>query len=296
MKPAAFKYLVPDSLASAIEIMGQHGDEAKLLAGGQSLLSAMNFRLIQPTLLVDLNELHELDFIEPTEDGGLRLGAMTRQRVIERDMMVAERAPLLHETMPFVAHSQIRNRGTIGGSLVHADPAAELPVIMVALNSRFLVQSTVGKRWINADNCFQGIFTTVLNPEDILLEIRIPSISPRTGYAFLEFARRQGDYALSGVAVVLGLDEDGACSDVRLVYLNAGDIPIVAGKAASVLIGEKPTNELFAAAAHIAAKQVIMPTGNIHATVDYLRHLAEVLTIRALSTALTRADKDFHWG
>jgi carbon-monoxide dehydrogenase medium subunit len=294
MKPAAFKYLVPNSLASAIEIMGQHGDEGKLLAGGQSLIPAMNFRLIQPTLLVDINDLEELDFIEPTKDGGLRIGAMTRQQAIERNMIVAERAPLLYETMPFVAHTQIRNRGTIGGSLVHADPAAELPVIMVALNSRFLVQSTNGKRWINADNCFQGIFTTVLTPEDILLEIRIPSISPRSGYAFLEFARRQGDYALSGVAVVLSLDVDGTFSEVRLVYLNAGDVPILASQAASVLVGEKPTNELFAEAAHIAAEQEIMPTGNIHATVDYLRHIAEVLTVRALSTALARINKDFH--
>jgi CO/xanthine dehydrogenase FAD-binding subunit len=292
MKPAAFKYLVPDSLASAIEIMGQHGDEGKLLAGGQSLIPAMNFRLIQPTLLVDLNELDELDFIEPSKDGGLRIGAMTRQRAIERDMIVAKRAPLLYETMPFIAHSQIRNRGTIGGSLVHADPAAELPVIMVALNSRFLVQSTNGKRWINAENCFQGIFTTVLNPEDILLEIRIPSISPRSGYAFLEFARRKGDYALSGVAVILSLDVDGTCSDVRLVYLNAGDVPILANRAARIIIGEKPTNELFVEAAHIAAEQEIMPTGNIHATVGYLRHIAEVLTVQALNTALTRINRD----
>ena len=162
MKPAPFEYLAPDSLSSALEIMAEHGDDAKLLAGGQSIIPAMNFRLVQPTLLVDLNRLTDLDYIKAGVNGGLRIGALTRLRQLERDPLVASRAPLIYESMHYIAHPQIRNRGTIGGSLVHADPAAELPVFMVALGGRFLVRNNSGERWISTDDCFIGIFTTAL--------------------------------------------------------------------------------------------------------------------------------------
>jgi carbon-monoxide dehydrogenase medium subunit len=287
MKPAPFEYVAPDSIAQAAAILAENGDDAKIIAGGQSLVPAMNFRLVQPTLLVDINRLTDLDYIR--QDGsGLRIGALTRQRTIEKHPLIQEQSPLLYETMPHIAHWQIRNRGTIGGSLVHADPAAELPVIMVALKARFRLHSTTGDRWVTASDCFEGLFTTALSPTEMLVEIEIPALAARTGCCFVEFARRKGDFALLGVAAVLTLDENGICREARLVYLNAGEIPISAVQAASLLIGEKPTDELFEAASDKAASSEINPSGDIHASEPYLRHLGRVLTRRALNNALTR--------
>ena len=288
MKPAPFEYLAPDSLSAVFEIMSENGDDAKLLAGGQSLIPAMNFRLVQPMLLVDLNKVSELDYVRSNENGELRIGAMTRQCRLETDPVIAMQAPLVTETMPHVAHMQIRNRGTIGGSLVHADPAAELPVIMVALDGRLLVRSKSGDRWISASSFFQGLFMTDIKPEEVLVEIAIPPMAPRTGWSFVEFARRKGDYALLGVAAVIILDDSGQCIQARLVYLNAGDAPIVAQKAADILLNEKPSPALYREAAEVA-DAAIEPTANIHASVLYLRHLSRVLTVRALDQAARRA-------
>ncbi|MFZ0546336.1 MAG: xanthine dehydrogenase family protein subunit M [Candidatus Promineifilaceae bacterium] len=288
MKPAPFDYTAPGSVAEASAVLAQNGDEAKILAGGQSLVPAMNFRLVQPTLLVDINRLTELDYIR-SEANSLKIGGLTRQRTIEKDVRVGEQAPLLHETMPYIAHWQIRNRGTIGGSLAHADPAAELPVIMVALNARFRLHSTDGDRWVNAADFFEGLFTTSLLPTELLVEVEIPFMIPRTGWSFIEFSRRKGDFALLGVAALLTLDESGLCRDARLVYLNAGEIPISAVQAASMLVGEKPSADLFEAAAEKAAVSEIHPSGDIHASEPYLRHLGRVLTRRALNMALERA-------
>jgi CO/xanthine dehydrogenase FAD-binding subunit len=288
MKPAPFEYLAPDSLSAVVEIMSENGEDAKLLAGGQSLIPAMNFRLVQPMLMVDLNKVSELDYIRTDENGELHIGAMTRQRTLEMDPVIAHQAPLIAETMPHVAHLQIRNRGTIGGSLVHDDPAAELPVILVALDGRMLVRSQSGDRWVNAMRFFQGLFTTDVKPEEVLVEIAIPPMAPNTGWSFLEFARRKGDYALLGVAALMTLDSNGHCIQSRLVYLNAGDTPCLAQEAAEVLLNEKPSSTLYKEAAELA-DAAIQPTGNIHASVLYLRHLSRVLTIRALEQATTRA-------
>jgi carbon-monoxide dehydrogenase medium subunit len=288
MKPAPFEYLAPDSLSAIVEIMSENGEDAKLLAGGQSLIPAMNFRLVQPMLLVDLNKVSELDYIRLEENGELHIGAMTRQRTLEMDPVIAQHAPLIAETMPHVAHSQIRNRGTIGGSIVHADPAAELPVIVVALEGRMLARSQSGDRWISAIRCFQGLFTTDFKPEEVLVEIVIPPMAPNTGWSFVEFARRRGDYALLGVSALVTLDSEGKCVQSRLVYLNAGDTPCLAQEAADVLLNEIPTTSLYQEAAE-AADSAIQPTGNIHASVPYLRHLSRVLTVRALDRAVTRA-------
>jgi CO/xanthine dehydrogenase FAD-binding subunit len=274
MKPAPFEYLAPDSLSAVVEIMSENGEDAKLLAGGQSLIPAMNFRLVQPMLMVDLNKVSELDYIRTDENGELHIGAMTRQRTLEMDPVIAHQAPLIAETMPHVAHLQIRNRGKIGGSLVHDDPAAELPVILVALDGRMLF--------------FQGLFTTDVKPEEVLVEIAIPPMAPNTGWSFLEFARRKGDYALLGVAALMTLDSNGHCIQSRLVYLNAGDTPCLAQEAADVLLNEEPSFALYQEAAELA-DAAIQPTGNIHASVPYLRHLSRVLTVRALEQAATRA-------
>jgi carbon-monoxide dehydrogenase medium subunit len=289
MKPAPFDYAAPASLEAALALKAEHGDEAKFLAGGQSLVPAMNFRLVQMALLVDLNPLAELDYVRLDPAGGLRLGALARQRRLERDSLVAQHAPLLHEAMPYVAHPQIRSRGTLGGSLAHADPAAELPVVVLALDARLRALSAHGERWIAAAEFFQGLFTTALAPDEMLVEVALPPLPARTGTAFLEFARRQGDYALLGVAAVVTLDDAGRCQQARLVYLNAGDGPVEARQAAELLRGQAPSPEVFAAAADQAAEHEINPAGNVHATPAYQRHLARVLTRRSLASAFERA-------
>jgi carbon-monoxide dehydrogenase medium subunit len=176
MKPAPFEYVAHDSLPAVLRDLSEHGDDAKLLAGGQSLVPAMNFRLVQPSLLVDINLLNELAYVQPSGDGSLRIGALTRHRALENSAVVAERAPLMQEAMPHIAHLQIRTRGTIGGSLAHADPAAELPVILVALNGRLVIQNESGRREVDASDFFQGLFTTALQPEDMLVEVIIPRL------------------------------------------------------------------------------------------------------------------------
>jgi aerobic carbon-monoxide dehydrogenase medium subunit len=288
MKPAPFEYLAPDSLDAALDLLARSGGEAKLLAGGQSLIPVMNFRLAQPSLLVDLNRLRELDYIRE-DAGGLRIGAMTRQRRLERDPLVPRLAPLLREAVPFIAHPQIRNRGTVGGSLAHADPAAELPAVAVALDARFRLQRAGGERWVEAREFFAGLFTTVLEPDEMLVEVALPPPVPRTGWAFLEVARRHGDYAQVGIAAGVALDEAGRCREARLVYLSVGDGPVEAREAARMLVGAIPSEEAVAAAAEKAALDEMDPLGDIHASADFKRHLARVLTGRALRRAIARA-------
>lgn len=288
MKPAPFEYLAPDSLDAALDILARQGGDAKLLAGGQSLIPVMNFRLAQPSLLVDLNRLGELDYVRP-DGGGLRIGAMTRQRTLERDPRVAGLAPLLSEAVPFIAHPQIRNRGTVGGSLAHADPASELPAVAVALRARFRLQRAGGERWVEARDFFAGLFTTVLEPDEMLVEVALPASPARSGWAFLEVARRHGDYAQVGIAAGVSLDETGRCREARLVYLSVGDGPVEAREAARLLEGSPPSEEAIVAAADKAARDEMDPTGDIHASADFKRHLARVLTGRALRRAFARA-------
>lgn len=288
MKPAPFEYHAPTSLEQALELKHQHGDDAKPLAGGQSLVPAMNFRAAQPSMLVDLNRISELSYIR--EEGHvIRIGAMTRERHLEFDSSIQKRMPLLHEATPFIAHPQIRNRGTLGGSLVNADPAAELPVLMVALNARLKAQNKSGERWVDAKDFFVGMFTTALEPDEILVEIEIPFMPSRTGWSFMEVAPRAGDYALMGVAAQVTLDEAGKCRSAKLVYLNAGEGPVDAVEAAKSLEGEALTDELIESAAALASGQEINPYGNVHTSPDFQRHLANVLTRKTLKQALQRA-------
>lgn len=289
MKPAPFEYFVPDSLEQALELLREHGDEAKILAGGQSLVPAMNFRIHQPEVLIDLNRVPEMSYIREDENV-IRVGAMTRERHLEFDDLIARRTPLLHETVPFIAHPQIRNRGTLGGSLVNADPAAELPVLMLALNARLKARNTAGERWIEAQDFFVGMFTTALEADEILVEIDLPVMPPHTGWSFMEVAPRAGDYALMGIAALVTLDEGGKCRDAKLVYLNAGDGPVVAGDSANSLKGERITERLIESAAQFASESEITPFGNVHASPEFQRHLATVLTKKALKRALERAE------
>jgi len=229
MKPASFTYLAPTSLAEALAALAEHGWDAKLLAGGQSLVPVLNFRLAQPAVLIDLNRVPELTFIRE-EGGALRLGAMVRQRRLEEEPRVRRLAPLLAEVAPWIAHPQIRNRGTVGGSLAHGDPAAELPAVAVHLGARFRLVSTGGERWVDARDFYLGLFATELAPEEILADIEFPASPPGTGHAFLEVARRHGDYAQVGVAASVALGPDGRCREARLTCLSVGDIPMRAEK------------------------------------------------------------------
>lgn len=294
MKPAPFAYHAPESLEEALALLAEHGFDAKPLAGGQSLVPAMNFRLARPAVLVDLRRVPGLDRIEVAEPaegtaGGLRIGAMTRQRAAERSPLVAARAPLMAEALPFVAHPQIRNRGTIGGSLAHADPAAELPAVAVALEARFEAAGPGGgRRTIAAGDFFTGLMATALEPDELLVGVEIPPPLARTGWAFTEMARRHGDYALVGVAAGVTLGGDGRCERARIVLLSAGERPVVAAAAESALAGEAPSAAAARAAGEAAAAE-IDPPGDIHASADYRRRLAAVLVRRAVETAFERA-------
>jgi CO/xanthine dehydrogenase FAD-binding subunit len=288
MKPAPFEYYVPDSVDQALELLQTFGDTAKILAGGQSLVPAMNFRVAQPSVLIDLNRLKSLDYVR--EDGKyLRIGAMTRERTLEYEPLISTRFPLLAEATPHIAHPQIRNRGTLGGSLANADPAAELPVIMLALQARMKVCSTNKERWVDAQSFFSGMFTTDIAPDEILTEIELSNLPARTGWSFLEVAPRAGDYATIGVAALVTVAEDGKCRDAKLVYLNAGDGPLEAKEAAGLLVGQSIDNDLAGSVAVLAAEKEINPFGNIHASPEFQRHLAKVLTKKALLQSVQRA-------
>jgi len=291
VKPASFTYHRPRTLVEALTLLAGHED-AKPLAGGQSLIPAMNFRLAAPAALVDLNDIAELGGIAPLPNGGLRLGAMTRHSAIERSPVVAAHAPLLTETMPFVAHPQIRNRGTIGGSLAHADPAAELPAVVLALGATLLLRSASGERAVPAEQFFLGLFSTALEPGELLSGIELPAALPRTGWAFEEMARRHGDYALVGVAVLLSLDAADRIARIRIALLSVGEGPVLPQRAMASLAGQAATEDAFRAAAELAASAEIEPPSDIHASPAYRRQLARVLTRRALVRAANRARSD----
>ena len=288
MKPAPFEYYAPDSLEQALDLMQQGAGEAKILAGGQSLVPAMNFRVVQPSLLIDLNRVTELSYIRK-EGEVIRVGSMARERHLEFDSLIAQHIPLLHEAVPFIAHPQIRNRGTIGGSIVHSDPAAELPVLMHALSARLKARNASSERWIDVQDFFVGMFTTALEPDEILIEIELPFSPLRTGWSFMEVAPRAGDYAMMGVAVLVTLDENGKCQQAKLVYLNAGEGPVEATEAAGSLTGQAIDEQLIQSAAVHASEKEIDPFGNIHASAEFQRHLAKVLTQKALQQATQRA-------
>jgi CO/xanthine dehydrogenase FAD-binding subunit len=288
MKPAPFEYAAPDHLEEALKLLAEHGYSAKALAGGQSLIPMMNFRLAQPEFLVDLNRIPDLSFIETDGNGSLRIGAMTRHQLIENSQLVAEHAPLIHEAMPKIAMPQVRSRGTFGGSIAHADPAAELTAICVTLDGSFKAKSLNDERWIPAADFFLGMFTSALEPEELLVEIKVPVVGPRTGWAIEEITRRSHDFALVGVTCKVTLDGSGSCEDARLVFFSVGDGPVETPNAGSLLVGQAPSQELVKQAAKVASEE-IDPGGDIHASAVFRRHLAQELSTRALTRAFQRA-------
>jgi len=287
MKPAPFTYIAASSLDQALSLKAEYGDEARFLAGGQSLIPAMNFRLARPAVLIDLNGLAELAGIDRSEGETIRVGAMTRYRALERDAGFLQACPLFADALPHIAHPQIRNRGTIGGNLSHADPASELPAVATAMRARMKIKSSKGERELDASEFFASLLTTSLEAEEMLAEIAFPAPRPRSGSCFMEVARRRGDFALAGVAAIVALDEQGQCTEVRLALCGVGETPVDASDAAASLIGQRCTE---AAIETVVADvgNAIDPPGNVHASADYQRHIAGVLTRRALATAHQR--------
>ena len=290
MKPAPFRYVAARSLAQALELKAEYGDEARFLAGGQSLVPTMNFRLTQPAMLIDINPLQEFAGVRKNGADRLRIGALTRYRSLERDPATAADLPLIHEALPHIAHPQIRNRGTIGGNLAHADPASEMPAIVLALGGRLRAQSVRGERWIEAADFFVGALTTALAHDEMLVEVELPIAPPRSGSCFMELARRRGDFAIIGVACTLRFDTEGRCSEARIGLCNAGDTPVVVAAAGDSLVGERVEQRQIDEAAAIVRRS-IEPGGNVHASSEYQRHIAGVLTARALARANERAGR-----
>ncbi len=288
MKPAHFRYVAARSIEEALQLKAEYGDEARFLAGGQSLVPTMNFRLTQPAMLIDINPLAELAGVKIDAAERVRIGALTRYRNLERDPATERNLPLIHEALPHIAHPQIRNRGTIGGNLAHADPASEMPAIVVALAGRLRAQSMKGERWIAASDFFVGALSTALEPDEMLTEVELPVAPLRSGACFMEVSRRRGDFAIIGVACTLRLDEQGRCAEARIGLCNAGDGPVFATDASEFLVGRKIGATEIEEAAELV-QNAIDPGGSIHASKEFQRHIAGVLTARVLATANERA-------
>ena len=258
-----------------------------MLAGGQSLVPLLNFRLVRPAYLVDLNEIPGLAYIRQ-DDGRVAIGALTRQRAVEHSALIRERVPLMADAMPQIGHVQIRNRGTIGGSLAHADPAAELPAVVAALEGELVVRSARGERVLRPEEFFVAYLTTAIEPTELVVEVRLPVTPERTGTAFLEVSRRHGDFALVGVAASVTLDGSGVCTRCAIALTGVGPTPVVARAAAQQLVGAKPTPEALEDIGRRAASS-LQPDGDLHASSQYRKHVAGVLTRRALARAVERA-------
>jgi CO/xanthine dehydrogenase FAD-binding subunit len=286
MKPAPFDYVLATSLDHALRLKAEHGDEARFLAGGQSLIPAMNFRLARPAMLIDINHVPEIASVERS-DRDIRLGAMTRYRTLERDGDFLKACPLFADALPHIAHIQIRNRGTVGGNLSHADPASELPAIAVAMDARMRIKSARGERELGAADFFVGLLTTDIQSDEMLVEIAFQKPPPRSGSCFMELARRRGDFALAGVAAIVSLDDDDRVASVRLALCGVGETPVDASAAAGSLIGQACTEKAIETVAADVQK-TIAPAGNVHASPDYQRHIAGVLTRRAIAAAHER--------
>jgi carbon-monoxide dehydrogenase medium subunit len=287
MIPAAFEYSAPRTLAEAVELLQAHGDEAKILAGGQSLIPLMKFRLATPGYLIDINRVPDLEFIEES-NGYLRIGALTREVDLETSELVASRYPILVETTRVIADPLVRNLATVGGNLAHGDPANDHPATMLALRAQVVATGPQGERLIPIDDFFVDLFTTALAPDEILTEIRVPVPAPRSGGAYLKLERKVGDFAIAGVASHVVLDENGVCQEVGIGLTNVGPIPLRAARAEDVLRGEQPTEEAIQEAAELAA-QDSQPTSDLRGPEEYKRAMVRVLTKRALRQALQRA-------
>jgi carbon-monoxide dehydrogenase medium subunit len=287
VKPPSFEYIAPRSVDEAVASLAEHGSAAKVLAGGQSLVPLMNMRLADPAVLVDINEVAGLSGLT-TWDGGVAIGALVRQSAVEHAATVRELTPLLAEAVQLMGHPAIRHRGTVGGSLAHADPAAELPAAMLALQAQVICRGPQAIRSISAEEFFTGYLTTALAVDELVTEIRVPGIPPGTGSAFLEMARRSGDFAICGAAALVTLNTSGRVDSVRIALCGVGSGPVRARTVERALVGELPTRPVVAAAAQHVVDE-IDPPSDIHGSAAYRRKLAVVMTRRAVELAAQRA-------
>lgn len=292
MKPAPFDYRAPDTVDEVLDLLAEHGDDAKLLAGGQSLGPMLNMRVVSPAVIIDLNRVRELARRGESRGDGFAIGALVRQAELEDDHAFSTAQPLAAAALPFIAHRPIRNRGTVAGSLVHADPAAEWGGIVLALDARLTIERAGAKsREVEAEDFFTGILETAVEPEELIVEIRLPPWPDGARWGFVEFARRGGDFALAGVACRFEVDGAGRCRSSRIGLIGVGDTAIRARRAESVLDGERPGTELFAEAA-AAVRDEVDPLDDGHASASYRRHLAGVLVEDTLVDAWRRDADD----
>jgi CO/xanthine dehydrogenase FAD-binding subunit len=289
MKPASFEYFAPATLDETLELLHEYGDEAKILAGGQSLMPLMNLRLARPKIIVDINRLTGLDQIVTTGEGGHAIGALTRLRTVERSALVREQNPLLASTMPLIGHFQIRNRGTVGGSLVHADPAAELPALAVLLGCEFSMARKGGVRVVPAEDFFLGYMATSIEPGELLTEIRFPKWRAGAAWAIDEISRRKGDFALVGVALQAELDDEANIKDVAIVMFGVGGKPQRIENADPILKGRRLSPGILRALGQAVAEE-LEPDSDIHASAEYRKEVGGVLARRALESALARSE------
>ena len=289
MKPAPFEYYAARSVAEAVELLARHGGEARVLAGGQSLVPMMNLRAARPAVLVDINRIPGLGGWR-VEGARLATGALLRQRVLQHDTSLGQAAPLLAEAVGHIGHVPTRNRGTVGGSMAHADPSAELPVCAQVLDARMQARSKRGLREIEASDFFQGVFSTALAEDELLESITFAIPVAASGHAFAEATRRHGDFAMVVAAARLSLDADGRVSEARIALGGVGPMPARAREAEDVLRGQSPRADLWRAAGAEAARH-IEPGSDIHATARYRRDVASVLVSRVLAKAAERAGK-----
>jgi len=286
----SFSYYRPSSVAEAVRLLGQYGSAAKVLAGGQSLMPLINMRLARPAVVVDINWLGELSYIRQEEESGtLAIGALTRHAAVGQSSAVRRSAPLLAAATELIGYPSIRSRATFGGSMAHADPAAEYPTVAVALGAEMVARGPRGERRIPARAFFAGPLTTALADDELLVEVRIPTQerTPNTGWAYEELATRPGDYATVGVVALLEVDPEGRCGDVTLAYTALGPTPIVATQAGNVLRGQPATAQLFDLAGGMAAEEV-RPDDDALYSAAYKREMTRVYTRRALEAALAR--------
>lgn len=290
MKPIKFDYYSPASAPEALDKLAELGYDGKVLAGGQSLIAAMNFRMARPAALVDLNNVPELAYIKPAADGSVAIGTMTRVSKVEHDPEVAKRFPLIAEVAKYIAHPQIRRRGTFGGAIAHADPAGQLPSIAVVMDANILIRGKGKERWVKAPELIIGPFMTVIEPDEMLSEVVLPANPPHTGSNYSQVSRQSGGYAQAAVASVVTLDGENV-KNVRLVLMSVGEVPILSQKAVELMVGQKPTAEVLKAVAEAAASSEIDPATDLHATADYRRSLIRVLVTRSLAESIARAKK-----
>jgi CO/xanthine dehydrogenase FAD-binding subunit len=292
LKPSKFTYHAPQTIDEAISLLSQNDGSARVLAGGQSLIPIMNFRLAAPAALVDLGKIANLAYIR--EDGGrIRIGAMTRQRSIEFSPLIREKLPLLHEAIGWVGHLPTRSRGTVGGSIAHADPSTEIPMVLQALEGEVSARGSNGERTIKAEDLFVGQLTTALESNEILTEIRFPVMPADAGYAFEEFARRHGDFAIVAIAAAVRI-EGGACPWVRLAAAGTGPTPLKLRAAAAILVKKGLNAAAIDEASEAAGEELVEPTSDNNGSADFRRHLAKVLTGRAVRRAVVMAREKAH--